>query len=83
MKRSAAIILTVAATAVLTQASTIDVSTYDYDNSEDWIKVAAGTITGISTAFVAHQSTNPCFKSALSATDTALEYSYTAAIVPR
>lgn len=52
MKRTAALILTVAATAVLTQASP-DVSTYDYDTSEDWLKVAAGTFAGIATAYVA------------------------------
>lgn len=83
MKRSAAIILTVAATAVLSQASSIEVSKYDYDTSEDWLKVIAGTMAGISTAYVADQSTNACFKSTLSAADTALEYSYTSAVVAR
>ena len=83
MKRSAAIILTVAATAVLSQASNIEVSTYNYDTAEDWVKAALGGIAGITTAVVAEQSTNACFKSAISASDTILEYSYTAAIKQR
>ena len=83
MKRSAAIILTVAATAVLSQASNIEVSTYDYESAEDWVKAALGGIAGITTAVVAEQSTNACFKSAISASDTILEYSYTSAIVKR
>ena len=83
MKRSAAIILTVAATAVITQASNIEVKSFDYDVSEDWIKLASGAIAGVTIAFVSHESTNTCFKSVLSASDTALEYSYTSAIVPR
>lgn len=83
MKRSAAIILTVATISVLSQASKIDVATYEYDTSEDYVKLGAGAIAGISTALVAFQSNNACFKSALSASDTILEYSYTAAIVPR
>lgn len=83
MKRSAALILTVAATAMITQASNIEVKKYDYDTSEDWIKLVSGAIAGTATAFVAHQSTNACFKSVLSASDTALEYSYTSSFVPR
>ena len=54
MKRSAALILTVAATSIITQAKNIEVSTYDYDTAEDWIKLASGALAGITVAFVDH-----------------------------
>lgn len=50
MKRSAAIILTVATISILSQASKIDVATYEYDTTEDYVKLGAGAIAGISTA---------------------------------
>lgn len=55
MKKSIAM-LAVAAVAV--QASRINVKAYDYDDSEDWLKVYAGVTAGMMTAFVADQSTN-------------------------
>jgi hypothetical protein len=47
------------------------------------MKVFGGTLSGIFTAIVRDQSVNVCFNSVISATDTALEYSYTSAIVQR
>ena len=62
--------------AVLSLASTTSAQ-YAYDNSEDWIKVGGGALAGLFTASIVEASSNLCYKNAISAADTAIEYSLT------
>jgi len=62
--------------AVVSLASTASAQ-YAYDNSEDWIKVGGGALAGLFTASIVEASSNLCFKNAISAADTAIDYSLT------
>ena len=50
---------------------------YAYDNSEDWIKVVGGAMTGLFTAGIVDASSNLCYKSAVAVADSSIEYSLT------
>ena len=58
-------------------------SVYTYDNSEDWMKVGAGIIAGVTTAIVVDQSSSPCYKATVSSADSIVEYALTASDVEK
>ena len=67
---------TLISAAVLSLSNTVSAQ-YSYDNSEDWIKVVGGAMTGIFTASIVEASENLCYKSAVSAADSTIDYSIT------
>ena len=75
MKKIAILAATVFALLQVTSA------TYTYDNSEDWLKVGAGIIAGVTTATIVDQSSNPCYKATVSSADSIVEYALTASDV--
>jgi hypothetical protein len=56
---------------------------YTYDNSEDWMKLGAGVIAGVTTAIIVDQSSNPCYKATVSSADSIVEYALTASDIKK